>query len=260
MKKFLSILLIFLTSIVLTACTKEKQPKSLLEQVIKKDKITVGVKADAKPFGFKDENGNLQGFDVDLAHRIAKFLLGSEEKVEFVEVTPANRIITLTSGKVDMIIATMSVTPQRKQIVNFSTPYYIAGQAIMTDKKADIFSINDIKDKKVIVILGTTGERKIKQIAPEAIIQGYKTYTEAYNALKNGEGDALTTDDTILAGFAMDDSNMKILSKRYTQEPYAIAFRQEPESETLQSNVNEILNRMRQNGELNKLKNKWVKF
>ena len=114
------------------------------EQIIQKDKIIVGVKADAKPFGFKDENGKLQGFDIDLAYRIAKSLLGSEEKVEFVEVTPTNRIITLTSGKVDMIIATMSVTPQRQLILDFSVPYHTAGQAMMVNKGSKLTSLMEL--------------------------------------------------------------------------------------------------------------------
>ncbi len=260
MKKILLSVFIICLCTFLCACNAEKKPKTLMEKVIKNDKIIVGVKYDAKPFGYKDKNGELQGFDVDLAKKIAKSILGDENKVEFVQVTPSNRIITLTSGKVDMIIATMSITPQRKNVVNFSIPYYIAGQALMTPKMSSIQGLTDLKDKKVIVILGSTGERSIKHFAPDAIIKGYKTNTEAYQALKQGYADALTTDDTILAGFLMDDPSMRILSKRYTQEPYAIAFRQEEESRTFQENVNHTLEHLKKSGELNKLKKKWIKF
>lgn len=260
MKKLLSLIFLFAFCTLLSACTVEKQPKTLMEKVLKNDKIVVGVKFDAKPFGFKDENGELQGFDVDLAKKIAKNILGDENKVEFVQVTPSNRIITLTSGKVDMIIANMSITPQRQNVVSFSAPYYIAGQALMTTQNSKVQGLTDLKGKKVIVVLGSTGEKSIKHFAPNAIIQGFKSNTEAYNALKAGKGDAMTTDDTILAGFALDDPTMKILPKRYTSEPYAIAFRQEEESVTLRQNVNHILEHMKKSGELTRLKNKWVNF
>lgn len=260
MKKFLlSLLTIFLLSLT-TACTMNKQPNTLMEKIIKNDKIVVGVKFDAKPFGFKDKNGTLQGYDIDLAKKIAKHILGDENKIEFVQVSPSNRILTLTSGKVDMVIATMSITKQRQQVVSFSTPYYVAGQALLTPTNSDIQGLTDLRDKKVIVVLGTTAERNIKLLVPSSIIKGYKTDIEAFEALKAGKGDALINDDTILAGLISNDSSMKILSKRYTQEPYAIAFRQDEESQSLKSNVNHILEHLQMSGELNRLKNKWIDF
>lgn len=260
MKKFLPLIFILGVCSLLCACTAEKQHKTLMEKILKADKITVGVKFDAKPFGFIDKTGELQGFDIDLAKKIAKNILGDENKVEFVQVTPSTRIITLTSGKVDMIIANMSITPQRQNVVDFSTPYYIAGQALMIPESSSVQGLTDLRGKKVIVVLGSTGEKSIKHFAPNAIIQGFKTNTEAYNALKSGNGEAMTTDDTILAGFVMDDPTMKILPKRYTQEPYAIAFRQDEESAALRENVNHILEHMKKSGELTRLKNKWVNF
>lgn len=258
MKKYLLLLVSIFIICLVSGCNK--QPKNLMETILKNDKIIVGVKYNAKPFGFKDSNGQLQGFDIDLAKKIAKNILGDENKVEFVEVTPSSRILTLTSGKADMIIATMSITPQRQQIVNFSTPYYIAGQALMTPINSDIDGLTDLRDKKVIVVLGTTAERNIKQLVPSSIIKGYKTDLDAFSALKLGQGDALINDDSILAGLMLDDNNFKILSKRYTQEPYAIAFRQDEESESLRTTVNHILEHMQLSGELNRLKNKWINF
>lgn len=260
MKRFLSLFIIILSVALASACTMEKQHQNLMEKILKNDKLVVGVKFDAKPFGFKDTDGELKGFDIDLAKKIAKNILGDENKVEFVQVTPSSRILTLTSGKVDMVIATMSITPQRRKVVNFSMPYYLAGQALMTPKNSDIQGLTDLRNKKVIVVLGTTGERSIKHFAPNAIIQGYKSTSEAYQALKAGKGHAMTTDDTILAGIIMNDPTMKILSKRYTQEPYAIAFRLEKESDSLRHNINHILEHLQQTGELNKLKNKWINF
>lgn len=266
MKKFLSIICVVVLCLFLSACKSEKQmkltkkPKNLMEKVLREDRLVIGVKFDARPFGFLDKNGELKGFDIDLAKKITKNILGDENKVEFVQVTPSNRILTLTSGKVDMVIATMSITPQRAHVVDFSTPYFVAGQALMTPRNSSISGLTDLKDKKIIVVLGSTGEKSIKYFAPNAIVQGFKTNTEAYNALKSGLGDAMTTDDTILAGFLAQDSSMKILPKRYTQEPYAIAFRQDEDSRSLKDNVNHVLEHLRMSGELTRLKNKWINF
>ena len=260
MKRFLSIVLTLVVVFLLFGCVPENKPSNLMEQVLKNDKLVVGVKYDSRPFGFKDKNGNLQGFDVDLAKKIAKNILGDENKVEFVQVTPSSRILTLTSGKVDMVIATMSVTPSRQRIVSFSTPYYVAGQALMTRANSDIEGLTDLRDKKVIVVLGTTAERNIKSLVPSSIVKGFKTDKEAFAAFKAGHGDAMINDDTILLGFCAENPEMKILSKRYTQEPYAVAFRQEVESESLMHNVNHILEHLQMSGELNRLKNKWIDF
>lgn len=259
MKKILSFLFLFIIAGFCCGCTEEKT-KPLIQEITARDKLIVGVKADSKPFGFKDSNGNFQGFDIDLAKEIAYQLLGNREKIEFVPVTPSNRIATLTSGKVDMIVATMSITEQRKSVVSFSMPYYNAGQAVMIPANSNINGISDLNGKKVIVVLGSTAEKNIKYFAPHSIIQGYKTATEAYQALKKGKGAALTTDDAILVGIAMDDKTMKVLPKKYTQEPYAIAFRADKESLSLKNNVNRILTQLNQNGFLNKQKKKWVKI
>lgn len=258
MKQTFLVLAVLILSFVSFGCINAPENLDVLGKIKKNDYITIGVRSDSKPFGYIDKDSELKGFDIELAKLITKGLLGDENKVKFVYVTPSNRIISLTSGKVDMVIATMTITPQRKSVVNFSDPYYIAGQAVMVLENSNIKSASDLNDKKVIVILGSTGEKNIRYFAPNAIIQGYKTNTEAYQALKNGLADALTTDDTILTGFSMDDNTVRILPKRYTQEPYAIAFRQEKNSDNLKKSVNLILDNLKNSGQLNKLRHKWT--
>ena len=259
MKKVLLVIFSLFIMMFSTSCTAQKN-NSLMDTIIKKDKIVIGIKDNSRPFGFRDENGILQGFDIDLAKKITKNILGDENKIEFVPVTSANRILALTSSSVDMVIATMSITAQRQNVVNFSIPYYVAGETLMTPIDSDITGLTDLRNKKVIVVLGTTAERNLKQLIPSARIKGYKTDIEAYNALITGNGDAFLNDDTILLGLKGDNPNVKILSKRYTQEPYAVAFRQDENSESLRIQVNHILEHMQKNGELNRLKNKWIDF
>lgn len=117
--------LLILCLVFVTGCTQKEDSMDTLDKIQQRGKLVVGVKFDTKPFGYLDERGQLVGFDIDLAKYIAKSILGDEDKVEFKQVTPSNRILALNSDKVDMVIATMTITPQRRAIVDFSQPYYV---------------------------------------------------------------------------------------------------------------------------------------
>jgi len=260
MKNKLVTILALCLVIFLTGCTKKEDKTDTLDKILQRGKIIVGVKYDTKPFGFINEKGKLEGFDIDIAKQIAKYLLGDENKIEFKQVTPSNRILALSSGEVDMIVATMTITKQRKAVVDFSIPYFVAGQAIMVPKNSGIFSMSDLNGKRAIIIFGSTSEKNLRLIAPEAIVTGYRTYTSAYSALKQGRADALTTDDTILSGFALQDPTVKILPKRYSKEPYGVAFKKGKKSDRLKNKVNIVLTDMITSGEMKQLKAKWIKY
>lgn len=258
-KKTLSILIIglLIIAIMLSGCAKK--PKRELYSVVKeRGKLVVGVKYDARPFGYVQEGEIVSGFDVDLSRELAKRILGNPNAVEFQQVTSSNRIFALTSGTVDMVIATLSMTPQRGRIIDFSVPYYIAGQAVLVPKHSHIKSISDLSDKIIIVVLGSTSEANIRLMFPKAKILGFRTYTDAFSALRNGRGDAMTTDDTILYGFIADNPDYTILSERITQEPYVIGFKKGAEVQSLIETVNFTLNEMNEDGTLTKIKAKWI--
>ena len=256
-KKILICLLMFSTFLV-TGCTKkEKDDKDLLSVIKNRGEIVVGVKFDSKPFGFV-QDGKLQGYDIDIAHLLAKRILGNEKLVRFVEVNASNRISKLNSGEVDMVIATMSINPKRLEVVDFSLPYYYTGQAIMIRKGTDIKTVGDLNGRRVIVVLGTTGEKNIRYFAPEVILQGYRSYEEGFKAFLNRKAQAMTSDDTILAGFVMDHPEFMILPQRYSQDAYAIAFRKEPQSASLKTEVNLAIGELRRKGHLNYLKSRWM--
>ena len=241
----------------ITGCKKQVEEKDLLTEIKKRGELVVGVKYDSKPFGFV-ENGKLQGYDVDIAHLMAKRILGNERLVKFVEVDSSNRIAKLNSGEVDMLIATMTITPQRQEIVDFSIPYFYAGQAIMIRRGNNIKTVSDLNGRRVIVILGTTGEKNIRYFAPEVALLGYKSYQDGFNGMLNQKAEALSTDDAIIAGFLMDHSEFMMLPQRYSQEGYGIAFRKGEESSLLKQEVNAALYELRQKGYLNSLKNTWI--
>ncbi|MBQ9246860.1 transporter substrate-binding domain-containing protein [bacterium] len=254
MKNFLSLFILLL--ILLTGCGK-KVEKDSLEKIIEKDEIVVGIKSDSKPFCYKNvKTGKLEGFDIDVAKYVAKDILGNERKIKFVEVTPNKRIEAITSGEVDMVIATMTVTPQRQYLVDFSAPYYIAGQTAVVKEDSDIYTFSDLKRKTTIVVLGTTAEQNIRKIIPTAKIVGYKDYKSAFNALLQGKGDAMSTDDTIISGFINDHNDYRILKNRISQEPYAIGIKQY-DDQKLKKTLDVIVTRMKKDGTVKELKQKW---
>lgn len=248
--------LLLLIIIVMSSCAKNNKV-DLYNSIIKKDKIIVGVSFDSKPFSFKDSHGQFKGIEIDLAREIANRMLGSKNKVIFKKVTSQDRIKAVLSGDVDMVISTMTITPERRKIINFSEPYFVAGQAICVRKDSKIDTVDDLMNKKVIVILGTTEEQNIKHFAPNALIHGYIDNSEAINAFKNGSADAITTDDSLLQGLVMDNSNYMLLPGRLTEEPYGIAFEKSSQSDSFKDKLNKIIDEIKIDGTLDIIKDKW---
>ncbi|MCM1339357.1 MAG: transporter substrate-binding domain-containing protein [Muribaculaceae bacterium] len=254
-KKILA--LVVLVMFFCCGCVSKKQADdsvSKLDEVMKRDKIIVGVKTDAYPFGYIDKKGHYAGYDVSLGRLIAKGLFGDEKKVKFVPVTPADRMMKLYSDEVDMLIATMSVTPNRQSILDFSNSYYTSGQALLVRRGSSIKSLRDLDGKRVIIVFGSTAENSIRAAVPNVGIIGYKTYTDAYNALKSGKADAIISDDSILMGFSLNDDSVVLLPKRYSKEPYAVAFKKGDESNGLINAVNSIIDIETKNGTLKNLR------
>lgn len=253
-KKIISVLLLVL--LFCCGCGKKKEipVSSDLDKIIKKGVVTVGVRTDAYPFGYLDKSGKYLGYDPAIARLIARGILGDEKKVKFVPVTASDRMMKLYSGDVDMVIATMSVTPKRKQIIDFSVPYYVAGQALLVKKGSKIKSLQDLNKKKAIIVFGSTSENSLRTAMPTLGIIGYKTYNQAYNALKQGKAEAIVSDDSILLGFALKDSSVELLPKRYTKEPYAVAFRKGPESKEVIKAVNFVIESENRKGNLKKIR------
>lgn len=234
-----------------------KKGGDLYQTIVKRGYMIVGVKTDVKPFGFIDEKGENAGFDIDIARNIAKDILHDESKVKFVPTTDSDRFYQLNLGKVDMVIATMTVTPTRQHFADFSNAYYITGQALLVRNGSNIRSLGDLSNKNVGVIFGSTAEETIKFLLPTAHVMGYKTYKEAYNALKAGHILGITSDEAILRNFSLNDSGVKILPKRYSRVSYAIAFRRGEESNYILEIVNNAISDMDNKGIFNQLKRKW---
>ena len=232
--------------------------KDIYDSIMERGYIKVGINTDLKPFGFYDKDGNLTGYDVELAKYIAEYVLGTNKKMQFVPVTPNNRLIKISTGEVDIVISTLTITPQRQLIINFSIPYDMARQGILVKKSSKISSISDLSGQNVGVVFGTTAEKNMSNNAPTANIIGFKNYNDAYKALKSGKINALTSDDTILSRYVIDDNELMILPKKYSREPYGIGFKQGRGADKLKKTLDEAISDLKQKNVIIRLHKKWL--
>ena len=181
-----------------------------LDEIKKSGKIKIGVFSDKNPFGYVDENGKVQGYDVYFAKRIAKDLLGSEDAVDFVYVEVASRVEYLKSAKVDITLANFTVTDERKEQVDFALPYMKVALGIVSPQKAEITDVNQLKGKKLIVVKGTTAETYFSKNYPDVTLVKFDEYQEAYDALLDGRGDAFSTDNTEVLAWAKQNKGFVV--------------------------------------------------
>jgi ABC-type amino acid transport substrate-binding protein len=196
-----------------------------LDDVKKRGKLIAGVKTDFPPFGYVDSAGKNLGLDVDVAHLFAKALFDDENKVELVAVTSGNRIPFLQSGKIDIIIASVTVTDERRQVVEFSEPYFMSGGLLLVPKNSPVKGVEDLAGKTVAVIQGAIQDKDIEQLAPKANRVKFGKVSEAVLAVKGGRADAFSQDDILILTLAKENPDMKAVGKPFTPRPYGIAVR-----------------------------------
>ena len=174
-----------------------------LEEIKESGVINIGVFSDKNPFGYVDENGEYQGYDVYFANRIAEDL-GVE--INYVSTEAANRIEYLQTGKVDIILANFTVTEERAEEVDFALPYMNVALGVVSKDDHVIESLDDIgTDEEIIVISGTTAETYPVQNYPDIKLQKYDSYANAKNAFENGNGVAWANDNTEVIAFALQN-------------------------------------------------------
>ena len=178
-----------------------------LDDIKNGGKIVIGVFSDKAPFGYVDDAGTYQGYDVVFANRLVKDL-GVE--VEWVATDPANRVPFLESHKVDIVLANFTVTEERSQKVDFTLPYMKVQLGVVSPEKALVKSVDDLADKTLIVVKGTTAETFFEAEYPDVKLQKYDQYADAYNALLDGRGDAFSTDNTEVLAWAKENPGFAV--------------------------------------------------
>ncbi|EPN66563.1 glutamine/glutamate ABC transporter periplasmic glutamine/glutamate-binding protein, partial [Pseudomonas syringae pv. actinidiae ICMP 19096] len=191
---------------------------SYLETIKARDKLIVGVFSDKPPFGFVNEQGHYVGFDTDLGKRFAKDLLGDEKKVEFVVVEPASRIPFLQSDKVDLILANMTVTPERSEAVDFTHPNLRVAVQALVPEASPVKTLDDLASKTTIVTTGTTADIWLTKNHPDWKVLKFEKNSESLQALANGRGDAYAQDNLVLFSWAKKNPGYRVLEQKLGDE------------------------------------------
>ncbi|MFE2532754.1 glutamate ABC transporter substrate-binding protein [Streptomyces sp. NPDC059371] len=191
--------------------------------------IKVGIKYDQPGLGLKQPDGSFAGFDVDVATYVAGQLGYKPGQIKFVETKSADRENALARGDVKFIAATYSITDERKQKVDFAGPYLLAHQDLLVKTDSNIAKGTDLNGKKLCSVTGSTSAQNIHDtIAPKANLKQYGGYSECIAALQSGAVDAVTTDDSILAGFAAQDKykgQFKLAGLKLSNENYGVGIK-----------------------------------
>ena len=259
--KRLKYLMLMITSLLLlltlSACgSKPLSSQNILENDKQSKTITWGVKADTKLLGLIDvKDGKEKGFEIDLATALTKKMLGKDAKAKFVTVTSQSRIPLLKNGNIDAIIATMTITPECQKTIDFSNSYFDAGQSLLVKDDSSVKKVEDLNNKTIIGVVGSNSVENVKKFAPKAQVLQLPDYAQALTALKSGQGDALTTDNVILAGMAVNNPGYKLQGKAFTTEPYGIGINKGQDD--FRKAVNKALKEVQQDGTYNKLIVKW---
>lgn len=186
-----------------------EKTQSAIEQIRQKGVVRIGVFSDKPPFGFVNEKGDNDGFDVFIAKRITQDLLGDENKVEFILTEAASRVEFLRSNKVDIIMANFTKTPEREEVVDFAKPYMKVALGVVSPN-GEITSVDELKGKKLIVNKGTTADMYFSKNYPDIELLKYEQNTEAFLALKDKRGDALAHDNTLVLAWAMENEGFGV--------------------------------------------------
>ncbi|MER6968952.1 glutamate ABC transporter substrate-binding protein [Streptomyces halstedii] len=209
-------------------------------------KIKVGIKYDQPGLGLKQPDGSFAGFDVDVATYVAKELGYKPSQIDFVETKSADRENALARGDVKFIAATYSITDERKAKVDFAGPYLLAHQDLLVKADSKIAKGDDLNGKKLCSVTGSTSAQNVqKTIAPKANLRQYSGYSECIAGLQSGAVDAVTTDDSILAGFAAQDKykgQFKLAGLKLSNENYGIGNKKGDSA--LEKKINAALTKM----------------
>ena len=190
--------------------------------------MKIGIKFDQPGLGLKVGN-DFTGFDVDVATYVAEKLGTAAADITWVQAPSAQRETLISTGQVDLVVATYSITDERKTLVSFAGPYFIAGQDLLVrSDDTEITGPESLAGKKLCSVTGSTSAQNVADQVPGVNLREFGTYSECVSALTSGGVDAVTTDDTILAGYAAQPENvgkLKVVGSTFSTENYGIGLK-----------------------------------
>jgi polar amino acid transport system substrate-binding protein len=199
---------------------------ALPAEVRSRGKWQIGVKCDTPPFGWQDTSGRNRGYDIEVARQFAKWAFGSTSKVDFTCVTTASRIGTLTSGRVDIIISTLTWTAEREKTIDYSVPYYGAAGKLLVKNSVTAGRLTDwMRGKRVVSTSGSIYDTWIKNCFRETTFQVVGSPSAGVLSVKNRQADAMMYDDAFLVGVAANNRALKMTTHRFLNVPWGIGIR-----------------------------------
>ncbi|MFF0818819.1 glutamate ABC transporter substrate-binding protein [Micromonospora haikouensis] len=215
--------------------------KGIIGKAQNQKKLVIGVKADQPGLGLQT-GSTYEGFDVEIAKIIAKGLGVEAGSIEWKTTVSANREPFIQQGTVDLVVATYTINDERKQKISFAGPYFIAGQDLLVKADSTLAGPEGLDGKTVCSVTGSTPAKRIQTEHPKAKLQQFDSYSKCLPLLENGQVDAVTTDDIILAGYAAQEQyagKFKVVGKPFSSEPYGIGLKKDDKDGC--EKVNEIL-------------------
>ena len=189
--------------------------------------VKIGVKYDQPGLGFKDAASDIPtGFDVEMAKVLAADLGIAEDEVEWIETISDNREPFLEDGTVDLVLASYSITDERRQVVGQAGPYLVTGQQLLVPEDSDVESTDDLAGKEVCSVTGSTSLENVKAEGMKPV--GFDTYSECVEKVLDGTVEAMSTDGTILAGYAaQNEGELKVVGEEFSEENIGVGYSQD---------------------------------
>jgi len=232
-----------------------------LSKILTSGRVNVGVRTDSPPFGFVDKDGKIKGFEIDLARYIVDYISSKYKrsiKINFVPVTPKNRLRLLMQGKVDFVVATVTATFKRDRDVDFSIFYFITEGKIMVRKNSGIKSAKDLGERKIGVLKGSTSQNWLYRVNYKIYPVVYANYVTALRDLEAGKIEGIAGDELILIGLKNKSkikNDLVLLPETYSFEQYAVAVRENDSN--LRDEINFALMEALKLGDYDEMYEKW---
>jgi polar amino acid transport system substrate-binding protein len=217
-----------------------------LQEIQQQGQLIVAVKGNLRPLGFA-VNEQLQGFEIDIAQRLAQELLNRPDAVVLQPVNNAERLAKVLDGSADVAIARVTATSSRSRLVAFSIPYYLDGTAIVT-REGSVQSLSDLSNRPVAVLKSSSTIAVLRHRQPQAKLIGVDSYQAAYDLLEAGDVIAFVADMSVLAGWIQEYPQYRLLSERLSVEPLCIVLPKGVQYDELRRRINDVLARWHEEG------------
>lgn len=240
----------------LSSLTSQIATATPLETIQKRGTLIVGVKDNLRPLGYRDPSGNLIGFEIDLAHQLAQTLLGDRQAIQFVPLDNRDRLTALLTGQVDLIIAQLTPTADRRRLVQFSPTYHFSGTVLITEQP-DLSKRSDWQDRRLGVIQNSSSIDILRSHLPRLELIPYPSYQAALTGIRQSEIDGFAGDSSVLSGWLQEHPSFQNVGPIFSAEPLAIAFPKGQTHESLRQTLQQTLSQWQQSGYLNDLAQTW---